>query len=200
MSDSKPLAKLALEVVLITVGVFLALMVDQWREGAAHREAAQTALHRFRTEIATNRDAIAAVKDYHVQLKAQAEAYLAADAAGRKTTTVNLRGVRIVMFERTAWDLAIATQALTYMNPDLAFALSRTYGAQDMYTTLTNGFTQAMYLRPPGENLEAFLRTLGVYYGDLVVMEPKLLAMYEEILPAIDRALGNTSAQRAPGP
>jgi hypothetical protein len=49
---------------------------------------------------------------------------------------------------------------------------------------------QAMYLRPPDENLAAFVRSLHVYYGDVVGMEPQLLTMYDEIIPKIDRALG----------
>ena len=49
--------------------------------------------------------------------------------------------------------------------------------------------TQAMYLRPPDENFDAFIRSLHVYYGDVVRMEPRLLTMYDEVLPQIDRAL-----------
>jgi hypothetical protein len=39
------------------------------------------------------------------------------------------------------------------------------------------------------ENFEG----LAAYYGDLVLWEPNLLPMYDEILPQIDRALGESS-------
>jgi hypothetical protein len=29
-----------------------------------------------------------------------------------------------------------------------------------------------------------------VYYGDVVLYEPKLLSLYDELLPQIDKALG----------
>jgi hypothetical protein len=29
-----------------------------------------------------------------------------------------------------------------------------------------------------------------VYYGDIVLLEPKLLNLYDELLPQLDRALG----------
>ena len=62
------LFKAVVEVVLLSVGVFLALMGDQWRENAQNRELAAASLSRFRTEIEANWQAVAAVKDYHVTL------------------------------------------------------------------------------------------------------------------------------------
>lgn len=53
---------------LISIGVFLALMGEQWRENAHTRQLAEGSLRRFRSEILTNRKAVAAVKDYHVTL------------------------------------------------------------------------------------------------------------------------------------
>lgn len=196
MNNGKPLAKIALEVVLIGLGVFLALFADQWRENAQHRESAQEALRRFRTEIGNNRDAVAAVREYHTKLKAQAEAYLPADAATRKKLPLRIDGVRWVTFEHTAWDLAVATQALTHIDRDLAFALSEVYSVQRSYAELTSSFMQTMYLRPSTENLDAFLRALLVYYGDIVLIEPKLLTLYDQLAPALDRAI---SVPRAAG-
>jgi uncharacterized protein YjeT (DUF2065 family) len=59
---------IALEVVLISGGVFLGLMGEQWRERTEQRELANEALRRFRTEIRTNRDSVAAKVDYHARL------------------------------------------------------------------------------------------------------------------------------------
>ena len=66
--------KVLLEVLLISTGVFLGLAGEQYRETARHREIAHEALQRFRTEIIANRQAVAAVKDYHVQLRTQLHA------------------------------------------------------------------------------------------------------------------------------
>ena len=44
---------------------------------------------------------------------------------------------------------------------------------------------QAIYLRPLTDNFEG----LAAYYGDIVLWEPKLLKMYDELLRQIDRAL-----------
>ncbi len=178
--------KIALEVVLITVGVFVALMGDQWRENAHDRQLAADSLRRFRTEIAANRKAVEAVKDYHVTLLEGIRGYLAADRKTRPRDTVRIRGLQPVFFEHTAWDLALATQSLPHIDSDLAFKLSRAYALQGAYSQFTLAIMQAIYLRPMTENFEG----LAAYYGDLVLWEPQLLEMYDELLPQIDRALG----------
>lgn len=194
---SKSLLKLGLEVLLIGTGVFLGLMGEQWRERAHHRELAEQSLRRFRNEIVANRRAVAAVKDYHTKTKKSLDAFFAADAKTRSTRDVTVLGIQPASFERTAWDLALMTQSLTYVDPSLAFAFSRIYTIQQGYAELSRGILQAMYLLPPmTENPTAFFGALSIYYGDIVLYEPKLLELYDEILPQIDRALGESPAER----
>jgi hypothetical protein len=194
---SKSLLKIGLEVLLISTGVFLGLMGEQWRERAHHRELAETSLRRFRDEILANRKSVAAVKDYHATTKKSLDAFFAADAKARSTNDVTVRGIQPASFERTAWDLALITQSLTYVDPSLAFALSRIYTTQQGYADLSRGILQAMYLLPPmSENPTPFFGALSVYYGDIVYYEPKLLKMYDDILPQIDRALGESPVER----
>ena len=189
----KALLTIGLEVILISAGVFLGLMGDQWRERAQHRQLAQESLRRFRAEILTNRKAVERVKDYHVTTKARLEQYFAADPKTRKTNDVEIRGLQPVSFARTAWDLALATQSLTYIDSQLAFDLSRIYALQQDYTDLSRAVLQAMYFRTPTENLEPFFGTVNVYYGDIVLLEPALLKLYDELVPQIDRALGDSA-------
>ena len=120
MAQTNPgwLLKLGLEVVLITVGVFLALMVDQWRERAHDCQLADDALRRFRTEIVANQKSVAAVKDYHVALHQSLRAYLDADPKMRSREAVRIRGLQPAFFEETAWDLALATQSLSHIDSD----------------------------------------------------------------------------------
>ena len=80
------LLKVGLEVLLISVGVFLALMGEQWRENAHTRELAEDSLRRFRAEIVANRTAVAAVKDYHDGLLKSLRVYLAADPKRGRST------------------------------------------------------------------------------------------------------------------
>jgi hypothetical protein len=54
-----------------------------------------------------------------------------------------------------------------------------------------------MYLLPPmSENPTPFFGALAIYYGDIVYYEPKLLEMYDEILP---RSIGRSANRRQNG-
>jgi hypothetical protein len=193
-AGGKSLFRIVLEVALIGLGVFLGLMGEQWRERSEHRELAEESLRRFQAEIRTNRAQVVALKDYHADMKKRIDAYFALDASKRTSFDIALRGIQPASFEHTAWDLAMATQALSYMDTHLAFALSRIYGVQQDYSVLSRGVLQAMYLRPPAQDLGAFLQTVALYYSDVVLLEPRLIAMYDEILPQVDRALGTSGS------
>jgi hypothetical protein len=190
---SKSWLKIAVEVVLISAGVFLGLMGEQWREDSQRRELAEGALRRFRTEIAANRAAVAAVSTFHVDTLREIKAFLDADAKAREKISLRFGGYRPAGFESSAWDLALATQSLADLDPDLAFALSRPYSLQQGYGALTAALIQAFYVRPPRENQEAFLQAIEVYLGDIIEFEMRLLAMYDDLVPRIDQALAGTA-------
>ena len=52
---TKSFFRIGLEVVLISAGVFLGLLGEEWRENAEHRALATAALHRFRPEFPANK-------------------------------------------------------------------------------------------------------------------------------------------------
>src|ERR1051325_3636670 len=64
---TKSFVKLGLEVALITTGVFLGLLGEQWRENAHHRELAKASLERFRAEFRANKAEVNRVHPRHVQ-------------------------------------------------------------------------------------------------------------------------------------
>jgi hypothetical protein len=185
------------QIALIAVGVFLGLAADQWREREQHRDAARASLTRFRAEIVANRQAVGAVRDYHVATLASLRAYLGKDHKSRNVADVPIHGLQWVTFDHTAWDLALATQSLSYLDRDVAYSLSRIYSAQQSYADLTRGMTQAMYLLPRSENFDAFAEAAEAFFGDVTFMEPKLLVMYGDVLPQIDRALGTSATPGA---
>ena len=195
---SRSFVKIGLEVLLISAGVFLGLMGEQWREHVHHRELAETTLRRFRTELQANRDAVAAVKDKHVTKLKSVQAYFSLDPAARQKVVNFDDATDPAFLEYSAWELALATQSLAYIDSDLAFAISHVYAAQQQLDGSTRGVTQAMYATA---NAEAFLRNgLATYFGDCVLMEPRLLAIYDQVLPQIDRALGESLADNSKRP
>ena len=188
----KSLMMIGLEVLLISGGVFLGLMAEQWRERTEQRELANEALRRFRTEIQTNRSAVAANADYHARLRNEVQQYLKT----KGTANVNMsQGLGPVFFEQAAWDLAIATQALAYMDADLSFAISRVYTIQQSYAGHQATVAPTIIFgRSPTQDPEAFWRPVLWYLGDIGFFDPTILKAYDEILPRIDRALGEPTS------
>lgn len=187
-SRGKTALRLALEVLLIGTGVFLGLAGEQWRESREHRERAQASLRRFHTELVDNKKAVLAVRDYHVTLRTSLRQYLNATPEQRTSMSLKMNGVRPVFFETTAWDLALATQALADIPQEVAFDISRVYRIQQAYVQLSQGMLNAMFINSPYSGGDAFLGSVAVYLDDVTAFEPQLLKMYDEILPKIQAA------------
>jgi hypothetical protein len=182
--------KIVLEVVLITLGVLLALLVDEWRERSEHRELAKASLGRFRTEFRANRDAVAAVLAKHEATLARMRAYFAADAAARATLPYPYAATNPAFMKYAAWDLAIATQALSYIEPELAETIAQVYTVQRQLDGATRDITLVMYSRAGDADPVPLTRSLGVYFGDCVLIEPRLIKLYDEALAKLDARLG----------
>jgi hypothetical protein len=108
---------------------------------------------------------------------------------------VHFTGVHPVIFERTAWDLALANQSLSYLEPPLAYAISRVYTRQQAFQTMENTFLQSA-LAPStfgtqdATNLAAVIQT---YLGDVNNQEPALLKLYDQLLHQLDTSAASQS-------
>jgi hypothetical protein len=185
---------LLFEVALITVGVFLALWANSWHEERQHRAQAQDALRNFAGEMEANREATQRERQYHETLARELRAFLASKeppTEERINREVHFTGVHPVTFEHTAWDLALATQALSYLKPELAFDISKIYTKQNAFQTLENGFLASAFTPASmsADNSKGFATALMVYLGDVNILEPEMLARYEKIIPEIKRAV-----------
>jgi hypothetical protein len=191
----KSFAKLLLEVALITTGVFLGLMAEQWRENREHHQLAQASLRRFRDEFVVNRKAVASVQNRHTVGLQKIQAFVRAAPADRQKLGFPFESTDPAFLEYAAWDVALATQSLTYIDSDLAHAISQTYAVQRQLDNATHTITQVMYTRAGDPDLLGFLRSMSVYFGDCTLIEPRLLSMYDDIIPRLNRALGESPAR-----
>jgi hypothetical protein len=192
--------KLVLEVVLISIGVFLGLAGEQWRESAHDRELAHASLRRFRSEFRANRKAVAEVRDRHEKKLKDMRAYFAAHRSELRAHEVDVKvpipqplpdtATDPAFFEYAAWDLALATQSLAHMDQDLAFAIAHVYQVQRQIDESTRAITQTMY---SFSDELTWLRSVTTYFGDCTLLEPRLVTIYDDILPRLDRAIGDSA-------
>jgi hypothetical protein len=190
-SRTKSFGKLALEVVLISTGVFLGLAGEQWRESRREHEQARTTIENFHHEVETNRKQLASVAEYHLKLRGILRTYLL--EPGPKTFVTfagrGVEGFQTVSFRHGAWDLAVATGALSHVDPRLAFTLSDVYTDQQRYETIGNQITTAVYAPTAlTSEFRGLLIATNVALSDLIAMEPRLLKGYDDLLPRLAEA------------
>lgn len=182
--------KVGLEVLLIALGVFLGLAGEQWREASHQRALAAASLRRFRAEIARNREAVAAVRDKHETGFKAIREYLALDDRARRNLILPA-STDPAFLEYAAWDLAIATQSLGEIDQNLAQEIAGVYAIQRQLDNATRTITDVMYAKGDASNPTPFLTSLSVYFGDCNLIEPRLLARYDEVLKTLDVAIGD---------
>ncbi len=96
-----------------------------------------------------------------------------------------------MIFEHTAWDLALATQALSYINSDLAFDISKVYTQQNAFQRLEESFLAAAFtpVSLSGDNPKGPATAMESYLADVNQLEPAMLQLYSRVTPEIKSAL-----------
>ncbi|MGI8480574.1 MAG: hypothetical protein ACR2MF_00655 [Chthoniobacterales bacterium] len=186
----KPPVKFLAELAVVSVGVFLGLLADQWRENHEHRLAAATSLKYFQREILQNQEAIEQHRGYHQKLAADIRAFTSSPEPKTPQlfqSSTHFRGVEPVFFEHTGWDLALATQSLAYLDSDLAYAISRVYTRQQAFQNLEGTALQAIYNRASlGDNdAGPMAQILETYLTDANIQEAAMLDLYRDLLPRL---------------
>src|SRR5207248_3898546 len=95
---------LLLEVVPVTVGVFLALWANNWHEDREHQALAEATLRNFVGEMEANLQATQRYRRYHETLARELVQFLRSKdppSEDRFTKEVHFEGVRPVIYEHT---------------------------------------------------------------------------------------------------
>ncbi len=196
----KSFLNLFIEVALITIGVFLALWASNWHEDREHHAQGIAALRNFAGEMETNVQATQSNLKYHETLARELHEFLASNEPAtqeRFSKSVHFEGMRPVTFEHTAWDLALATQALAYLKSDLAFDISKVYTQQNAFQQLEDSFLSAAFTPASlsAENVKGLATAMEFYLIDINIKEPAMVSLYEKIIPEIKRSLPGEDAR-----
>ena len=196
----KSLLNVILEVVLISIGVFLALWANNWHEEREHRALAHSTLRNFADELRANQQAVRSERQYHETLARQLHEFLISNeppTEERLQKSVQFKGVRPIIFEHTAWDLALATQAFSYLKPELAFDISKVYTAQSAFQTLENSFLASAFTPATfsSDNVKGLVAAMEYYLFDINQKEPAILQLYDKVIPEVDQTLSTSNTR-----
>ncbi len=193
---------LLLEAFFVVLGVVLALAANEWREYRNHQRHAAQALSSIREELSVNRRAVESALRYHLHLSDTLRFFLppreGAPPARVPDSRLFSRGfVDPATILSTAWEVANATDAVSYMEYDDLLLLSRTYADQRSYENQALQVGQLIYTRLFNEghrgvygnlaNLQSILSTF--WYR-----ECQLLEHYDATFTHLDGAAADSLA------
>lgn len=189
---------LLIEVALITIGVFLALWANNWHEDREHRAQGRAALRNFAEEMEANREATQRYRQYHETLARELHQFLTSNEPADSehyNKSVHFEGMRPVNFEHTAWDLGLATQALSYLKPKLAFEISKLYTQQNALQRLQDSFLAAAFTPASlsSDNIKGLATAMEVYLTDVNQQEPVMISSYDKIILNVKQTLGDNT-------
>ncbi|MEA1653072.1 hypothetical protein UAJ10_29160 [Nitrospirillum sp. BR 11164] len=138
-SPIQSLKDFAIHIGVVTVGILIALGLEQAVEAYHRHELARQAVESFHAELAENRKAVREVLDEIAGHNTRAEediALLTAWQQGKGTAGTELKypGIRLDLMSSASWDAAIATQALGELPYDAVRRYAEAYAGFRLFT------------------------------------------------------------------
>lgn len=178
------------ESMLIIVSIVAALAVDEWRQDRQNQELATQSLGVFEREIRQNMARLDDVAPYHAGMRDVVARMAAEEAAGADLRSI-MEGLEPTVLLSTAWETALATGALTYMDFEVVSALSLTYSLQRRFAEESRSHLPDISVVPGGSPamLDDRITAARSYLEDLTRDEQQLRGVYAEALQMIGSRL-----------
>jgi hypothetical protein len=185
MPDRARLGPIFLEAFLVVLGVSLALAGEEWRATARAREHARTARASIIEELHANVAELEHSRAYHAALL-DTLGPLARQPDAEVSPALFREGfVHPARLLSTAWDAALATDALAEMPYEDVLDFSRLYAQQARYETTTTETAGVLYrdLMDHGAfGVAARFRNLMALIGAMKYTEDQLAETYRGVL------------------
>lgn len=190
MSDASRLrlTPILLEAGFVVLGVFLALVANEWRADANARARAEQARTGIVNEIRANRAAYADSRTYHAALLDSLRTRMAPGSAPPPSTLFDRGFVFPAQAQATAWEAARSTDVLAHLNFDEVLAFSRLYASNERYRISAENAGQVLFEQiaergVPG--VTANYRNLMYLIGSMQYLEDDLVAEHDSVLAGL---------------
>ena len=190
------ISRMFVESLLLVGSILLALAVDEWSEDREFHELANRSLTNFAREISQNRVRLEDVTLFHVGLRDVLANMKADDAAVPATTIRNIMdGFQPAILVNTAWETAVATGALGYMDYDVVAGLSLTYSLQERLVALNqSGLNDLLVAGFRNVDTDLLVYSANRYMRELTEAEQRLQGVYDLVLGLIAETTGEHPA------
>ncbi len=180
------------ESVLVVGSILLALALDEWSEDQDYQDLATLSLTNFEREIQQNRLRLEDVTLFHVGLRDVLNNMDASGAAVPANTIRNMmEGFQPAILVSTAWETAVATGALGYMDYDVISGLSLTYNLQERLVALNqSGLNDLLVGGFRSGETDLLVYSATRYMRELTGAEQRLQGVYDLVLDVVAEAIG----------
>lgn len=181
-------APILLEASFVVLGVFLALVANEWRADANARARADSARATIIEEIRTNREAVQEMQRYHAHLLDTLQTF----PAGRPPPSPRVFSegfANAATTLSTAWDAANATDAVSHLDYEDVLAFSELYALQQRYERTAEEVGSVIFgaiFERGSDGVAANYRNLSHINGALLYLEYGLIAAYDSVLTRLD--------------
>jgi hypothetical protein len=197
------ISRVLVESVLVVGSILLALGLDEWNEDREFENLADRSLVNFEREVQQNRLRLEDGSLFHIGLR---DVLVGMDASGEIVPATTIRnimeGFQPAILVNTAWETAVATGALGYMDYDVVAGLSLTYNLQERLVTLNeSGLNDLLVGGLRSGETELLVYTANRYMRELTEAEQRLQGVYDLVLGLMAETIGerpDTMAVAAP--
>ena len=125
-------SRILIEFLSISFAVFLALLVNQWKENRHNKKLAEISLKNIRLEITNNKSTVEEMLPTHKKIMTKLDSLekLAENNVNIDSCDLN---INFQIISNTAWDAALLTQAIAYIDLETVMEISMLYKLQDYY-------------------------------------------------------------------
>ena len=178
---------LMIQILSIIFSILLALGLNDWKESRNNKQLALTTLRNLKDELGNNRKAIeAALRDQRIFMRSLENGVSQLNSGKEKALA--LPEINLPDVLTTAWETALVTKAMVYIDYDVILKLSEIYLQQKWLASLEDKVFQTI-LSPYSyekKNSGNLAKSLYASLKNIMEVEGKLLAMYDITLKKIE--------------
>ncbi|MCB8963670.1 MAG: hypothetical protein H6536_01340 [Bacteroidales bacterium] len=183
--------KLAFEFISVSFAVFLALMLNQWKDNYNNQKLVKQTLTNINIEVKQNSERVKEMLDSHKLLLTKIESILAHIERG-KIPNETLGELSFSLISTTAWETAKLTQAIAHMDINLVSEIAGIYEYQEYYRSIVKQYSLSNEMnklfeseKEILENKKFFIDLQNFLKNKIICSETDLLEYYNEIQKTI---------------
>ena len=180
-------ADLVIQIISVTVGVFLGFMISNWSEGRREADKYNALIKNITAEIQDNQKKIEQVINYHRTVRDSTRFYLKQEDL-KQFSPDFFKGVRTLTLVNSAYQTGIQTGLFNNMKLEKIQSINDIYTKQRAYEDFSNLLLSGlitMDFEESEKSTRKLFTFLSISMTDIVYKEEELLQSYDNSLTLI---------------